>query len=222
VPEGQEWNEMQTVVLSAQSRSGKGKGPARALRREGKLPGVIYGGGGEPEMVAVDLKELRTALASGRFFSRICELDLGGSRVRVLPREAQLHPVTDQPLHVDFIRASAGSRLTVNVKVSFQNEAASPGLKKGGVLNIVRREVELSCPSDAIPSQLVVDLTGYDIGQSIHISAVKLPEGVKPTITGRDFTIASIVPPTTGEAMAAAAAAAAAPAPAAKAPAGKK
>jgi large subunit ribosomal protein L25 len=187
----------EVITFAAERRDKGGRGPARALRRTGKVPAIVYGGKEEPLMVAVTAKEVKRELTGNpRFFSALLELDLAGERLRVLPREAQLHPVTDEPLHLDFIRAAVGGRVTVEVPVLFRNEPASPGLKRGGVLNIVRREIELSCPVDAIPAEIVVDLTGVDIGDSVHISHIKLPEGVRPTITDRDFTIASIVPPT--------------------------
>ena len=184
-------------VLPAERREKTGKGPARQLRREGKLPAIVYGGKGEPMQVTLPLKETKRELGTNpRFFSTVFELDFGGEKLKVLPREAQLHPVTDDPLHVDFLRAEVGAVVTVEVPVRFAHEDQSPGIKRGGVLNIVRRTVELLCPADAIPGELVVDLAGREIGDSIHISHVTLPEGVRPTITDRDFTICSIVPPT--------------------------
>ncbi len=202
------------VSFKAELRERTGKGGARALRREGKIPAIIYGGGEEPTKVAVPVKELKRELTMNpRFFASVCELELDGKVFHVLPRDAQLHPVSEAPLHIDFVRAEGGARVTVAVQVRFANEPASPGLKRGGVLNIVRRDVELVCPADAIPGELIVDLTGFDIGESIHISHVNLPEGVSPTITDRDFTLASIVPPTVGgEAAAAEETAQAAPA----------
>jgi large subunit ribosomal protein L25 len=197
----------ETMTFAAERRAKGGRGPARALRRDGKIPAIIYGGKEEPLMLAVGAKEIKRQLQSNpRFFSSLFMLDLGGETLRVLPREAQLHPVSDDPLHLDFIRAAAGTRVTVDVPVLFRNEAASPGLKRGGVLNIVRREIELSCPVESIPAQIVVDLTGLDINASVHISQIQLPEGVRPTITDRDFTVCGITPPTKGEVEAAAAA----------------
>jgi large subunit ribosomal protein L25 len=147
--------------------------------------------------VALPFKELKLELGTNpRFFSTVFELDFGDRRLKVLPREAQLHPVTDNPLHVDFLRAETGATVTVDVPVRFVHEDQSPGMKRGGTLNIVRRTVELVCPTDAIPGELVVDLAGREIGDSVHISEVKLPQGVRPTITDRDFTICSVVPPT--------------------------
>ena len=197
----------ETVTFAAEKRAKGGRGPARALRREGKVPAIVYGGKEEPLMLAVGAKEIKRQLQTNpRFFSSLFMLDLGGETLRVLPREAQLHPVSDDPLHLDFIRAAAGTRVIVEVPVVFRNEAASPGLKRGGVLNIVRREIELSCPVESIRAQLVVDLTGLDINASVHISHIQLPEGVRPTITDRDFTVCGITPPTKGEVEAAAAA----------------
>lgn len=196
----------ETISFAAERRAKAGRGPARALRRDGKVPAIVYGGKEEPLMLAVGAKEIKRQLSTNaRFFSSLFDLDLGDEKLRVLPREAQLHPVSDDPLHLDFIRAAAGARVVVEVPVVFRNEAASPGLKRGGVLNIVRREIELSCPVESIPSQLVVDLTGLEINASVHISHIQLPEGVRPTITDRDFTVCGITPPTKGEVEAAAA-----------------
>lgn len=188
----------QTITFPAERRQGSGTGPARALRRAGKVPAIIYGGREAPLQVALPFKELKKQIGTNaRFFTSIVELDFGGETLRVLPREAQLHPVTDDPLHVDFLRAEAGATVTVEVPVRFVNEDRCQGLRRGGTLNIVRREVELVCPAESIPGSITVDLAGFDIGDSVHISNVKLPEGVRPTITDRDFTIVSIVPPST-------------------------
>lgn len=194
-----------TKVFQAERRERSGKGPARQLRRESKIPAIVYGGHGEPMRIAMPLKEIKREIGNNpRFFSTVFELDFGTDRLKVLPREAQLHPVSDDPLHVDFLRAEAGAVIHVEVPVRFVHEEQSPGLKRGGVLNVVRRTIELTCPADAIPGELVVDLAGREIGDSIHISHVTLPAGVKSTITDRDFTICSIVPPTVvTEAMAA-------------------
>jgi large subunit ribosomal protein L25 len=187
-----------TSTLTAEPRERTGKGPARQLRLKGKVPGIVYGGKAEPQQVALSLRELKRELSMNpRFFQTVFELDFGGGTTsRVLPREAQLHPVNDDPLHIDFIRIAAGSKVTVEVPVLFAHEDQSPGLKRGGTLNIVRREVEIECQADAIPDHLTVDLKGYEIGDTIHVSAVPLPQGVRLTITDRDFTICSIVPPT--------------------------
>ena len=186
-----------TTVFVAEKRDRSGKGPARQLRREHKIPAIIYGGDKEPLRIAMPLKQVKLELSKNpRFFSTVFELDFGGEKLKVLPREAQLHPVSDDPLHVDFLRAEQGAVIHVDVPVRFVHEEQSPGLKRGGVLNIVRRSLELVCPADAIPGEIVIDLAGREIGDSIHISHVTLPEGVKSAITDRDFTICSIVPPT--------------------------
>lgn len=192
--------ETTTITFAAERREKAGKGPARAVRRAGKVPAIVYGGGEDHVQVAVGLKELRHQLTTNpRFFSSVVELDLGDLKIRALPREAQLHPVTDNPIHIDFLRAARGAQVTVGVPVRFVNEAQSPGLKAGGVLNIVRREVELVCPADAIPAELVVDLAGLEVNESVHINSITLPEGVRPAIADRDFTIASVKPPSVEE-----------------------
>jgi large subunit ribosomal protein L25 len=183
------------VSLPAEARTQQGKGPNRRLRAAGKVPAVIYGGGEPPELCAVLMKELRRELqTNARFYSSMLMLDFGDRKLRVLPRETQVHPVVDEafPLHVDFVRAKGGTTATVAVPVTFLNEDTCPGLKRGGVLNIVRREIELTCPVDAIPDVLEADLGELDIGDSIHISAIELPSNVEPTITDRDFTVATI------------------------------
>ena len=186
-----------TVSLSAMAREGQGKGPARALRREGKVPAIIYGPGGDPEMCALVLNDLKKVVGKRGFFNAMMTLDFGNGRsVRVLPREAQYHPVSSEPLHIDFYRAAEHATVVLEVPVMFLNEEAAPGIKEGGVLNITRRVVEAQVPVDSIPDHLEVDLTGLQIGDSVHISHVKLPNGVVPTITDRDFTICSVLPPT--------------------------
>lgn len=183
------------VSLPAERRTLQGKGPNRRLRAVGKVPAVIYGGGEPPELCAVLMKELRRELQSNpRFYSSMCMLDFGDRQLRVIPRETQVHPVVDEafPIHVDFVRAKGGSSATVAVPVTFVNEERCPGLKRGGVLNVVRREIELSCPVDAIPEVIEADLSGLDINESLHISAIPLPADVELTITDRDFTVATI------------------------------
>ena len=182
--------------LAAEPREGSGKGASRSLRRAGRVPAVVYGEKAPQEMISLEARELRRVLQSARFFSTLCNLQMNGEAVRVLPREVQLHPVTDEPLHVDFVRVGRGATIAVTVPVVFAHEDVSRGLKRGGVLNIVRRELELLCPADAIPGEIVVDLKDADIGDSLHISQVTLPEGVRPAITDRDFTIATISAPT--------------------------
>ena len=177
-------------VLKAEIRERAGKGAARATRRAGRIPAVIYGNKLDPIMISVEPIELNKELNTAGFFGRVFEITIGKDKMRVLPRDVQFHPVNDRPLHIDFLRFSADTRVNVEVSVDFQNEEASPGLKRGGVLNIVRRELELVCAPDIIPETVVVDLSGLEIGDSIHFSHVSLPEGVESAITDRDFTIA--------------------------------
>jgi large subunit ribosomal protein L25 len=187
---------VESTSLAAQTREGVGKGPNRALRRAGRVPAVVYGDNAPQEMLSLESKELRRALHNPRFFSTLCNLQVNGQAIRVLPREVQLHPVSEEPLHIDFVRVGRHATVTVTVPVVFANEDVSRGLKRGGVLNIVRREVELLCPVDAIPGEITVDLKDADIHDSLHISQVSLPEGVRPAIADRDFTIATISAPT--------------------------
>ena len=182
-----------TVTIGAQLREKSGKGVARSLRREGRIPAIIYGGGKKELKISLNLKELVTENDRGHFTSKICSLDTGSEIFRVLPVDVQVHPVTDVPEHVDFIHVAAGSEIRVKVRVVFRNSEKSPGIKRGGVLNVVRHDVELICPEDKIPAKLEFDLDGLTIGDSIHISHVKLPEGSRPVISDRDFTIATIV-----------------------------
>jgi large subunit ribosomal protein L25 len=184
------------VTLDAQARDRVGKGAARATRRAGRVPAVLYGDKKEPLALSLDPKVLDRVMSRPGFFSHLIDLSIDGARHRALARDVQLHPVTDEPLHVDFIRVSAGTRTHVQVPVVFENQLASPGLKRGGVLNIVRHEIELSCAADNIPERLVIDLTGTEIGDSIHFSAIALPEGTSSVISERDFTIATIAAPT--------------------------
>jgi large subunit ribosomal protein L25 len=190
--------EIQT--LKAEARERAGTGAARAVRRSGRVPAIVYGGGEPPLSISVPDREIRRELNNARFFGTLYNIELGGETVRVLPYAVQAHPVTGLPLHLDFVRARAGTTVTVDVPVAFLNEETSKGLKRGGVLNVVRREIELHCPVDAIPDHLELDLAEADIGDSLHISAITLPEGVQLTITDRDFTVATIVPPSDLEA----------------------
>jgi large subunit ribosomal protein L25 len=182
------------LSLPAEARDRAGKGASRAVRREGRVPAVIYGNKEAATPIHVEEKLLVKLLSSGHFMNSVVEIALDGATHRTLPRDVQFHPVNDRPIHVDFLRVSADALVTVNVPVRFENEYASPGLKRGGVLNVVRHEIELRCPADAIPDDVVVDVTGFDVGDSIHISVVKLAPGVKPVID-RDFTIATIAAP---------------------------
>jgi len=184
-----------TLVLSAEARDRAGKGASRALRREGRVPAVIYGNNEEPEMVHVEEKLLNKLLGTGHFFNSVVMVEVGGKAVRTLAKDVAFHPVTDRPLHADFLRVSEHAKVHVNVPVHFANEPASPGLKRGGVLNIVRHELELICDAAEIPDEITIDLTGLDVGDSVHISQVKLPFGAASAITDRDFTIATIVAP---------------------------
>ncbi|WP_309623179.1 50S ribosomal protein L25/general stress protein Ctc [Novosphingobium sp.] len=185
----------ETLQLPAETRDRAGKGASRALRREGRVPAVVYGGNEEPLAVHVEEKLLRKQLGTGHFFNSVVDVVVGGKTVRTLPKDVAFHPVSDRPLHVDFLRVSKDSKIHVNVPVVFANEEASPGLKRGGVLNIVRHELDLVCASDNIPEEIAIDVTGFDVGDSIHISHVKLPSGVESAITDRDFTIATIIAP---------------------------
>ena len=185
----------QATELKAQARSGVGKGAARALRRQGFVPAVIYGEKQPPLPVSITYKDAMKRIYDGGFLSHVITLDVDGEKHRVIPRDYQLDPVKDKALHVDFLRVGANTTLDVQVHVTFINEEQSPGLKRGGTLNIVRHTVEVSAPADAIPEEIVVDLAGTDIGDSIHISSVTLPKGVTPTVTDRDFTIATVVAP---------------------------
>jgi large subunit ribosomal protein L25 len=184
-----------TLNLPAETREGVGKGASRVLRREGRVPAVIYGNKEEPLAIHVEQKELARLLGTGHFMNSIVEIEVGGQKVRTLPKDVAFHPVTSRALHADFLRLSANSTVHVNVPVVFANEEASPGLKRGAVLNVVRHELELVCDNNSIPDEIVVDVTGYDVGDSIHISSVTLPQGVASAITDRDFTIATIVAP---------------------------
>jgi large subunit ribosomal protein L25 len=187
------------VTLEAELRDRAGKGAARATRRDGRVPAVIYGDKQEPIMISLDPKVLGREMHRGGFFGRLVDVKLDGKTHRTLPRDVQLHPVTDVPLHVDFVRVNATTKIHVAVAVAFENHEQSPGLKKGGVLNVVRHEIELICAANNIPDRLHIDLTGHEIGDSIHISALKLPEGVAPAIADRDFTIATIAAPTVAQ-----------------------
>jgi large subunit ribosomal protein L25 len=197
----------ETKKLAAAVRSGTGKGAARSVRREGRIPAVLYGGGEAPQPLSLDKKSVSQT---------IFELDIEGKKERAIPRDYQLDVVKDTPIHVDFLRLRPGSRLRVNVPVHFINQEASPGLKRGGALNIVFHTVEMWVPADNIPEAITADLTGMDFNDSLHISAIPLPQGCKPTNPDKDFTVASLTPPAGGgaaeEAPAAAAAPAAAPA----------
>ena len=178
--------------LKAEAREQVGKGSARAVRRDGKVPAVIYGDKQPPLAIALSYKEIFYKIHGGGFLTTVATIDVDGKKIQVLPKDYQLDPVRDFPLHVDFLRVGKNTLVSVDVPVHFINEEKSPGIKRGGVLNVVRHEVEFLCPANAIPEFITIDLDGTEIGQSLHISSVKLPEGVKPVISDRDFTIATI------------------------------
>jgi large subunit ribosomal protein L25 len=182
--------------LNAELRDRAGKGAARAVRRAGRVPGVIYGNKQEPVLISVNPVDLMKEIQQPGFFSHVYEVQVGSDSYKVLARDLQVHPINDLPTHVDFMRFSAKTRLAVAVYVEFINEDTCPGLKEGGVLNVVRHEVELRCSPDSIPESLIADLAGLEIGDSVHISNITLPENVDLTITDRDFTIATIAAPT--------------------------
>ena len=180
------------ISLKAETRERAGKGAARATRRAGRVPGIIYGDGKEPLQISLDPRELSRASSRAGFFATLVDVSLDGTVHRTLAREVQLHPVTDAAMHVDFMRVGAGARVTVSVPVHFVNQERSPGLRRGGILNIIRHSIDMVCSVEAIPDRLTVDLTGLDINGSIHIGAVTMPEGARPVVTARDFTIASV------------------------------
>ncbi|HTH96980.1 MAG TPA: 50S ribosomal protein L25/general stress protein Ctc [Stellaceae bacterium] len=186
----------ETIKLEAELRDGAGKGAARATRRAGRVPAVIYGDKKEPVLISLDPKVLSRELHRGGFMSHLVDIQVGKTSHHTLPRDVQFHPVTDEVLHVDFQRVTSKTVTHVEVAVVFDNADKAPGIKRGGVLNIVRHELELVCGADNIPQSIHIDLSGLQIGDSIHISSVKLPQGVQPAIADRDFTIATIVAPT--------------------------
>ncbi|MFT6558581.1 50S ribosomal protein L25/general stress protein Ctc [Sneathiella sp.] len=188
----------ENAILIAETRDRVGKGVSRALRREGRTPAVIYGDKKEPVSVSLETKELVKVLNTGAFMSTIYTVQVGKTNYNVLPRDLQLHPVKDSPVHVDFLRVSAKSLIAVNVPVHFLNEDKCVGLVRGGVLNVVRHEVEMLVPAGDIPEFLEIDLSEFDIGSSVHISDFSLPKGTEPTITDRDFTVATIAAPSGG------------------------
>lgn len=183
-----------TYELTATVREKVGKGAARATRRDNLVPAVIYGGKQPSLAIALPNREITLKIYGGGFFTTLATIAVGDEKIRVIPRDYQLDPLSDKPRHVDFMRVAAGAALTLDVPVQFINEAESPGIKRGGALNVVRHTIAVTCPADEIPENIVCDLTGLDINDSLHISSVTLPEGVKPTIT-RDFTIATVAAP---------------------------
>ena len=185
------------LTLAAETREQVGKGASRLLRREGRVPAVIYGNKQEPVSIHLEEKALMRALMTGHFMNSTVSIEVGGKSVLTLPKDVSFHVVSDRPTHVDFLRIGAHTTVHVSVPVVFTDEDDAPGITKGnGVLNIVQHEIELVCDASKIPSEISISLKGREIGDSIHISNITLPKGVEPAITDRDFTIATIVPPT--------------------------
>jgi large subunit ribosomal protein L25 len=189
----QQMADIQTLAVEPRERAGKGS--SRAARRAGRIPAVIYGDKKSPEIITIAHNELVRLMNRGTFLTSLFEIELEGKKQRVLPRDLQLDPVFDNPLHVDFLRLSKGATVVIEVPVNFTDEDECPGLKRGGVLNVVRHTIECTCPAEAIPDRLEVSLAGLEINDSIHISVVTMPEGVEPTIADRDFTVATVVAP---------------------------
>jgi len=183
------------LTLPAEARGRAGKGASRALRREGRVPAVIYGEKTEPLTVHVEEKLLTKMLSTGHFMNTVVMVEVGGEPNRTLPKDVQFHPVTSRPLHVDFLRIGEHAQVNVNVPVRFVDEEEAPGIKRGGVLNVVRHDLELVCDAAAIPDEIVISLAGLEIGDAVHISQVSLPEGSKSAIEDRDFTVATVVAP---------------------------
>ena len=182
--------------LKATKREKLTTGSNNKLRAEGLIPAIIYGGDNPNLNISINKKEISNVINSETFLSKVLELDLDGKKERVIPRDVAYHVVSEEPIHIDFMRIVSGKKIVLEIPVKFINHPDSPGLKRGGVLNIVRRKVELKCPAETIPDEIIVDLTGSDIGTSIKISSVKLPESVIPTITDRDFVVATVAAPT--------------------------
>lgn len=187
----------ETLELKAEPRGKMGKGAAYRARKSGQIPGIIYGGTADPVPVQVDAHSLGRMYGGGALLQTLVMLEVDGKKTRVIPRAIQLDPVTDRPVHIDFLRLTPGGKITLDIPVHFRGQEASPGIKRGGVVNIVRHEVALLCPVDNIPEFIEGDLSELDIGDSLHISAFTLPEGVTPVIKERDFTVATLAPPTT-------------------------
>jgi len=182
--------------LKATKRENTTSGSNNKLRSEGLIPAILYGGKDSNKNISVTKKEIQSLIYSDTFLSKVLELDIDGKKEKVIPRDVAFHVVSEEPIHIDFMRIVAGKKIILEIPVKFINHPDSPGLKRGGVLNIVRRKVELKCPAEKIPNEIVVDLTGTDIGTSIKISSVKLEDDVMPTITDRDFVIATVASPT--------------------------
>tara|TARA_Y100001970_G_C13919694_1_gene692805 strand:- start:21 stop:803 length:783 start_codon:yes stop_codon:yes gene_type:complete len=182
--------------LKAIKRESASTGEINKLRAKGLIPAILYGGKDPNAKISIEKKSVESILNSESFLSTVIELEIEGKKQKVLPRDVAYHVVSDEPIHIDFMRVVSGSKIIIEIPVKFKNQSESPGLKRGGVLNIVRRKVELNCPADQIPDDIEIDLAGTDIGTSIKISSVTLPNNVVPTITGRDFVIATVAAPT--------------------------
>jgi len=183
-------------LIQATIRNTKTKGELNTLRKNGDVPGIIYGGENTNEKISLSKKEVKNLINKENFLSNVISIKINEKEQKVLPREIDFDIISDEPTHIDFLRIVKGAKIILEIPVKFINNELSPGLKRGGVLNIVRRKVELKCPTENIPTELVVDLEGLDIGTSIKISSIKLPENVTPTIQGRDFVIATVAAPT--------------------------
>ncbi len=182
--------------LKATKRNNTSTGSNNKLRESGLIPAILYGGKDPNQNISVSKKEISTIINSDTFLSKVLELDIDGKKERVIPRDVAFNVVSEEPIHIDFMRIVSGKKIILEIPVKFINHPESPGLKRGGVLNIVRRKVELKCPAETIPDEIIVDLKGTDIGTSIKISSVSLPESVIPTITDRDFVVATVAAPT--------------------------
>ena len=187
---------VEVTQLTAESRSAGPQSSLRMLRQEGRVPAIVYGANKDPEIISLDAVALKKEINRGGFSNRLFDLKTDKKTERVLPREVQLHPVTDKPIHIDFLRLTGESEVRLAVPVAFVDEEKSPGIKRGGLINVVRHDIELICRADSIPENLSASLDGLEIGDSIHISNINLPDNVRPYITDRDFTVATIAPPT--------------------------
>ena len=186
---------MANSVIKAEMRTKAGKGSSRAIRRDGRIPAVVYGAKKDVTMITVDFVDITKLLNTGGFLNTTYDVEVDGKQEMVLPRDVQFHPVNDRPLHIDFLRLAKGATIAINVPVHFINEEECPGIKGGGIINAVRHDIELNCPANAIPESIIIDLTGLELGDSVHISSITLPEGVTSVIDDRDFTIATIAVP---------------------------
>jgi len=184
------------ITLNAKKRETKTSGDINRLRLDKFIPGILYGGSEENKKISLSKNLIKNLINLENFFSAILNLEIDGKKEKVIPRDISFDPLSDEPIHIDFIRIIEGAKLTLEIPVKFVNSEKSPGLKKGGVLNIVRRKIELKCPAENIPSEIMVDLDNTEIGTSIKISSIKLPENVVPTIQGRDFVVATVASPT--------------------------